>query len=148
MRAVVSLGANLGDPRQQIHQAISELKEICRVNSLSTLIETEPIDAPGQPRYFNAIAIIETDLAPLDLLHHLQRIEQNGGRVRTVRNAARTIDLDLISFGELFLDSEELTLPHPRAHLRRFVLEPWLEIEPTAELPGYGSVRELLRTLE
>ncbi len=148
MRAVVSLGANLGDPRQQIHQAISEIKEICRVISLSTLIETEPIDAPGQPRYFNAIAIIETDLAPLDLLHHLQRIEQNGGRVRTVRNAARTIDLDLISFGELFLDSEELTLPHPRAHLRRFVLEPWLEIEPTAELPGYGSVRELLRTLE
>lgn len=148
MRAVVSLGANLGDPRQQIHQAISEIKEICRVISLSTLIETEPIDAPGQPRYFNAIVIIETDLAPLDLLHHLQRIEQNGGRVRTVRNAARTIDLDLISFGELFLDSEELTLPHPRAHLRRFVLEPWLEIEPTAELPGYGSVRELLRTLE
>lgn len=148
MRAVVSLGANLGDPRQQIHQAISEIKEICRVISLSTLIETEPIDAPGQPRYFNAIAIIETDLAPLDLLHHLQRIEQNGGRVRTIRNAARTIDLDLISFGELFLDSEELTLPHPRAHLRRFVLEPWLEIEPTAELPGYGSVRELLRTLE
>lgn len=148
MRAVVSLGANLGDPHQQIHQAISEIKEICRVISFSTLIETEPIDAPGQPRYINAIAIIETDLAPLDLLHHLQRIEQNGGRVRTVRNAARTIDLDLISVGQLFLDSEELTLPHPRAHLRRFVLEPWLEIEPDAELPGYGSVRELLRTLE
>ena len=148
MKAVIALGANLANPQEQIQDAIDLLSENFFVVSVSQLRETEPVDAPGQPHYLNGIAIIESEIPPLDLLRKLLEIELAGGRKRSVKNAARTIDLDLIAYGEIFVDSPELTLPHPRAHLRKFVLEPWFEIEPNAVLPGYGPVRELLRTLE
>jgi 2-amino-4-hydroxy-6-hydroxymethyldihydropteridine diphosphokinase len=148
MKAVIALGANLGNPQEQIQDAIDLLSENFFVVSVSQLRETEPVDAPGQPHYLNGIAIIESEIPPLDLLRKLLEIELAGGRKRSVKNAARTIDLDLIAYGEIFVDSPELTLPHPRPHQRKFVLEPWFEIEPNAVLPGYGPVRELLRTLE
>ena len=148
MKAVIALGANLGNPQVQIKDAIDLLGENFLIVAVSQLRETEPVDAFGQPNYLNGVAIIESELPPLDLLRKLLEIEHLGGRLRSVKNAARTIDLDLIAYGEIFLDSPELTLPHPRAHRRKFVLEPWFEIDPNAVLPGYGPVRELLRTLE
>lgn len=148
MKAVIALGANIGNPHAQIAQALTELSETFVVTAISTLIETEPVDAPGQPNYINGIALIETELAPLDVLRKLQTIEEKGGRVRTSKNAARTIDLDLISYGELFVDSADLTLPHPRAHQRFFVLAPWVEVDPDGILPGYGRVAELLRSVQ
>ena len=115
--------------------------------AVSDIIQTEPVDAPGQPDYFNGVLVAEVEMGPMELLHLLQKIEEEGGRVRTTRNAARTIDLDLITLGDLTLESDALRLPHPRAHLRRFVLEPWLSIDSEAELPGRGSVAELLAGL-
>lgn len=148
MKAVIALGANLGNPQVQIKDAIDLLGENFLIVAVSQLRETEPVDAFGQPNYLNGVAIIESELPPLDLLRKLLEIEHLGGRLRSVKNAARTIDLDLIAYGEIFLDSPELTLPHPRAHRRKFVLEPWFEIDPNAVLPGYGPVSELLKTLE
>ena len=148
MKAVIALGANLGNPQVQIKDAIDLLGENFLIVAVSQLRETEPVDAFGQPNYLNGVAIIESELLPLDLLRKLLEIEHLGGRLRSVKNAARTIDLDLIAYGEIFLDSPELTLPHPRAHRRKFVLEPWFEIDPNAVLPGYGPVSELLKTLE
>ena len=148
MRAVISLGANLGEPRKQIEDAIDLLRKEFTIVAESQLRETEPVDAPGQPHYLNGVVIIESELLPLDLLRKLLEIELLGGRMRSIKNAARTIDLDLIAYGEIFIESTDLTLPHPRAHQRKFVLEPWYEIEPMATLPGYGSVKELLRRLQ
>ena len=148
MRAVISLGANLGEPRKQIEDAIDLLRKEFTIVAESQLHETEPVEAPGQPHYLNGVVIIESELLPLDLLRKLLEIELLGGRMRSIKNAARTIDLDLIAYGEIFIESTDLTLPHPRAHQRKFVLEPWYEIEPMATLPGYGPVKELLRRLQ
>jgi 2-amino-4-hydroxy-6-hydroxymethyldihydropteridine diphosphokinase len=148
VRAVISLGANLGEPRKQIEDAIDLLRKEFTIVAESQLRETEPVEAPGQPHYLNGVVIIESELLPLDLLRKLLEIELLGGRMRSIKNAARTIDLDLIAYGEIFIESADLTLPHPRAHQRKFVLEPWYEIEPMATLPGYGPVKELLRRLQ
>ncbi len=150
MKAVIALGANIGDSRRQINQSVEAIKKFAGVGSViavSSLYETEPVDAPGQPNFINAVLILETKERPLDLLKKLQKVENDLGRVRTGVNSPRTIDLDLITLGELFLDSQSLTLPHPRAHLRKFVLEPWAEIDPSGELPGYGSITKLLLEL-
>lgn len=148
MKVVISLGANLGDPRRQISLAIDSLREIMKVISVSTLIETEPFGvSDNQPNYINAVLIGESDSKPTDLMRALLEIENELGRVRSLPNAARTIDIDLIDFGGYFLDSDELVLPHPRAHERRFVLEPWCEIDPDGVLAGRGPIRELLSGL-
>ena len=147
MKAVIALGANLGDPVSQLENAVLEITKELFVISVSKFIETEPVDAPGQPKYFNGVLIAHTEMKPLDLLHLLQRIEKMGGRERSIQNAARTIDLDLISYGEIFLNTAELTLPHPRAHLRAFVLEPWASIDVDGVLPGHGEIKKLLATL-
>lgn len=147
MKAVIALGANLGDPVSQLENAVIEITKELFVISVSNFFETEPVDAPGQPKYFNGVLIAQTEMKPLDLLHLLQRIEKMGGRERSIPNAARTIDLDLISYGEIFLDTAELTLPHPRAHLRAFVLEPWASIDVDGVLPGHGEIKKLLAAL-
>ena len=95
----------------------------------------------------NAVAIIESDLPALELLHLLQGIEKSMGRIRVEKWGPRVIDLDLISYGSILSQAEELTLPHPRAHERRFVLEPWLEIDPEAHLLTHGLVSEILQQL-
>ena len=149
MKAVIALGANLGDPKRQISEAIDQIRDQIKVKSVSKLIETEPVGvADKQPNYINAILIGESELRPLDLMKVLSDIENKMGRFRSFPNAARTIDIDIIDYGGLFLESPELTLPHPRAHLRRFVLAPWLEIEPDGELSGHGPIRQLLANLE
>jgi len=148
MKVVIALGANLGDPSKQISLAVDALRDLMVIKALSALYETEPFDVPDiQPMYINAVTVGECDLKPLDLMNELLAIESELGRQRTFVNAARTIDLDLIDYGGYFLESDALILPHPRAHLRRFVLEPWLEIEPDGILPGKGPIKELLAAL-
>jgi 2-amino-4-hydroxy-6-hydroxymethyldihydropteridine diphosphokinase len=149
MKAVIALGANLGDPKRQISEAIDQIRDQIKVKSVSKLIETEPVGvADKQPNYINAVLIGDSELRPLDLMKVLSDIEDKMGRFRSFPNAARTIDIDIIDYGGLFMESPELTLPHPRAHLRRFVLAPWLEIEPDGELSGHGPIRQLLANLE
>lgn len=147
MKAVIALGSNLGNRELNIDSAIAELAKIIEVTHLSTNHETDPVGGPEQPKYLNAIAIAETELEPEELLTAMLDIENKLGRKREVHWGPRTLDLDLITFGDEVIDSEFLVLPHPRAHERRFVLEPWLEIEPDAYIPGIGKVESILQRI-
>ena len=148
MKVVIALGANLGEPRTQVTRAIGELRKLLNVIAVSSFYETAPFGVPdSQPNYINAVLIGETEQKPLDLMKALLEVENSLGRTRSFQNAARLIDIDIIDLGGLFMESESLTLPHPRAHERRFVLEPWLEIDPSAHLPGRGPICELLAAL-
>lgn len=149
MKAVIALGANLGDPRKQVCLAIDALREILKIERVSALHETKPFAVPDvQPNYINAVLLGDSDHKPLDLMKALLEVEEGLGRIRSFQNAARVIDIDLIDFGGLFMESDELTLPHPRAHQRSFVLAPWLEIEPEAILAGKGPIKGLLAALD
>jgi 2-amino-4-hydroxy-6-hydroxymethyldihydropteridine diphosphokinase len=147
MKAVVALGANIGNPKEQMDLAISMLREATDVIAVSSYYTTKPVGGPKQPDYINAICILESDLPALDLLSVLHGIEKALGRERIERWGPRTIDLDLIQYGTLLSKADELELPHPRAHERRFVLEPWREIEPDAVLLTHGKISELLEQL-
>lgn len=147
MKVVIALGSNLGDRAENISRAVSELNKIIEVTHLSTIYETDPVGGPEQPDYLNAVLIGKSELDPADLLTKTLEIESALGRTREVRWGARTLDIDLIIAGDVVSNSEFLILPHPRAHERAFVLEPWLEIEPDAVLPGRGSVAALLSQL-
>ena len=147
MKAVVALGANIGNPSEQMNLAIAMLKEATEVIAISSFYTTKPVGGPEQPDYINAVCILESELPALDLLSLLQGIEKSLGRERIERWGPRTIDLDLIQYGSLLSKAEELELPHPRAHERRFVLEPWHEIEPDAVLLTHGKISELLAQL-
>ena len=147
MKAVIALGSNLGNRELNIDSAIAELAKIIEITHLSTNYETDPVGGPEQPKYLNAIAIAETELEPEELLTAMLDIENKLGRKREVHWGPRTLDLDLITFGDEVMDSEFLVLPHPRAHERRFVLEPWLEIEPDAYIPGIGKVESILQRI-
>ena len=147
MKAVIALGANIGSPREQMDVAIALLREATEVKAVSTYFVTKPVGGPEQPDYFNAVCILESELPALDLLAVLQGIEKSLGRERIVQWGPRTIDLDLIQYGSLLSAAAELELPHPRAHERRFVLEPWCEIEPDAILLTHGKISELLAQL-
>ena len=148
MRAVIALGSNLGDRESYIQSALKEMATFLTIERVSTLIETEPMGGPSQGDYLNAVVLGECELEAEELLKKLMEIEKNLGRVREEINGPRTIDLDIISMGDLVIQSENLSLPHPRAHLRRFVLEPWLEVDPEAQLVGRGSVKKLLRSIK
>ena len=147
MRVVIALGSNLGARELTIESAVSELAKIIEVTHLSTNHETDPVGGPEQPKYLNAVLIADSQLDPNELLVAMLEIESNLGRVREVHWGPRNIDLDLIIAEELVIETKELTLPHPRAHLRKFVLEPWLEIDPDAKIPGIGSVELILQRL-
>ena len=146
--AYVGLGANLGDPRVAIAGAIHALQQLpsTRVVRMSSLYRTAPIDAGGDD-YVNAVVALDTGLEPLALLDALQGIEAAHGRVRTFRNAPRTIDLDLLLYGDELIDEPGLVVPHPRLHERRFALEPLAELDPSLEIPGRGPVQALLAGL-
>jgi 2-amino-4-hydroxy-6-hydroxymethyldihydropteridine diphosphokinase len=147
MRAVIALGANIGNPQEQMDIAIALLRESLDVQAISKYYTTAPVGGPEQPDYLNAVLIAESELPASDLLALLHGVEKALGRERIERWGPRTIDLDLIQYGSILSYSDELTLPHPRAHERRFVLEPWLEIEPNALLLTHGKVSELLAQL-
>ena len=145
MRAVIALGSNLGNRELNIDSAIAELAKIIEISHLSTNHETDPVGGPEQPKYLNAVLIAETQLDPHELLISMLEIENKLGRKREIHWGPRTIDLDLIVVGDEVVVSDVLVLPHPRAHERKFVLEPWLEIDPTAQIPG-TFVRHLSST--
>ena len=147
MKAVVALGANIGDPREQMDLAIALLREATEVNAVSSYYLTKPVGGPQQPDYLNAVCILESELPATDLLALLHGIEKSMGRERNEKWGPRTIDLDLIQYGSLLSSADELQLPHPRAHERRFVLEPWCEIEPDAVLLTHGKISDLLAQL-
>ena len=146
MRAVISLGANIGEPKENLDLAISLLREATEVISVSSYLQTKPIGGPDQPDYLNAVAIVESELPAKDLLAVLNGIEAVMGRTREIHWGPRIIDLDLIQYGGLQVNDEKLTLPHPRAHERRFVLAPWFELEPEAILLTHGRISDLLNT--
>ena len=140
-RAFIALGANLEDPAAQVRAALADLTgcgDIALV-AASSLYRTAPIGADG-PDYINAVAAVDTPLPPAGLLSRLFAVEAHFGRTRSYRNAPRTLDLDLLLYDDQMLDGPELTLPHPRLHLRAFVLVPLAEIAPDLALPGRGSV--------
>lgn len=147
MRAVVALGANLEEPRKAVELAIELLKQSTDVIAISSMYETAPVGGPEQDNYINAVVTLESELPAADLLALLHGIEKSMGRVRKEHWGPRVIDLDLIQYGTLLSKSEELTLPHPRAHERRFVLEPWHEIDPEAILLTHGRIDQLLEQL-
>lgn len=148
--AVVALGANLGDRAETLADALRALAALPLTDEVraSDAIETVAVTAGGEdedaPRYLNAVALVRTRLAPSVLLRALHRIEADHGRVRRERWGDRTLDLDLIAYGEVTSTDARLTLPHPRAAERAFVLAPWAQLDPDAELPGEGRVADLL----
>jgi 2-amino-4-hydroxy-6-hydroxymethyldihydropteridine diphosphokinase len=152
VRAYVGLGANLGDREATIRRAVALLDELggVAVVGVSTLRETEPWGPVEQPRYLNGAAAVETALAPRELLDALLDVERRLGRDRAneQRWGPRTIDLDLLLYGDLVLDEPGLGVPHPRLHERRFALEPLVELTPDAVVPGRGTVAELIRALD
>jgi 2-amino-4-hydroxy-6-hydroxymethyldihydropteridine diphosphokinase len=144
--AYVALGANLGDPVVTVKAAIAALDGIAQSKRVATssLYRTAPVGLRHQPDFINAVAALETNLAPQALLDELFAIEQQFGRRRSVKNAPRTLDLDLLLHGAATLATPTLTLPHPRMHLRAFVLAPLAEIAPRIAVPGHGEVALLL----
>jgi 2-amino-4-hydroxy-6-hydroxymethyldihydropteridine diphosphokinase len=147
MKAVVALGANIGNPREQLDFAVAMLREATDVIAVSSYYTTAPVGGPEQPDYINAVCILESELPAADLLALLHGIEKALGRERIEKWGPRTIDCDLIQYGSLLSSADELILPHPRAHERRFVLEPWREIEPDAILLTHGKISQLLEQL-
>jgi 2-amino-4-hydroxy-6-hydroxymethyldihydropteridine diphosphokinase len=143
--ACVGLGANLGDARAAVLSARDALAALpgTRLRAFSSLYRSAPVDAAG-PDFVNAVAVLETRLSPQQLLAELQRIEAAHGRQRPWRNAPRTLDLDLLLYGEQRVDSPALVVPHPRLHERAFALLPLVEVMPAAVIPGIGPARDCI----
>ncbi|MFJ6788949.1 2-amino-4-hydroxy-6-hydroxymethyldihydropteridine diphosphokinase [Streptomyces angustmyceticus] len=150
-RAVISLGSNLGNRLETLQGAVDALEDTpgLRVKAVSPVYETEPwgVDPGSQPAYFNAVVLIKTTLPPASLLERGHAIEEAFERVRDEQWGPRTIDVDIVAYQDVLSDDPRLTLPHPRAHQRAFVLAPWYDIEPEAEVPGHGAVAALLSAL-
>jgi 2-amino-4-hydroxy-6-hydroxymethyldihydropteridine diphosphokinase len=144
--AFIGLGANLERPVEQVRQAILELDAIARTQLLvaSSLYRSAPVGYADQPDFINAVAKLSTQLSPRELLDALHEIENRHGRRRSIRNAPRTLDLDLLLYGARTLDEQGLVVPHPRMHERAFVLLPLAEIAPDARLPGCAPLSQLL----
>jgi 2-amino-4-hydroxy-6-hydroxymethyldihydropteridine diphosphokinase len=146
-RAYVGLGANLGDRERTLHDAVAALgsEEGIDVVSVSTLRETEPVGVGEQPLFLNGAAALDTTLGAAELLDRLLAVEQRFGRVRVSgEHGPRTLDLDLLLYGDEQIEEPGLTVPHPRLHERRFVLEPLAELDPGLVVPGRGPVEALL----
>jgi 2-amino-4-hydroxy-6-hydroxymethyldihydropteridine diphosphokinase len=144
--AFIGLGSNLENPAAQLQSALRDLGRMPQTEVLaqSSFYRSAPVGYLDQPDFCNAVAKLSTGLAPHQLLQQLLEIEHAHGRERTFRNAPRTLDLDVLLYGELQLDEPGLTLPHPQMHLRAFVLQPLLEIAPDCVVPGQGAVESLL----
>ena len=142
--ATIGLGANLNDPAAQVEYALAELDRLpaTRLLARSSLYASAPVGYVDQPDFINAVAQVETSLAPRALLAALLDIEHRHGRERSFRNAPRTLDLDLLLYGDAHFHEEGLTLPHPRMHERAFVLLPLLEIAPATAIPGRGRAAD------
>lgn len=150
MKATIGLGSNMGDRFSYLQQALDSLNTVTgvQVHSVSPVYETDPVGGPEQENYLNAVAVLKTVLTPHQLLAETQQIEQEANRQRNERWGPRTLDLDLLAMDSEVVSTEDLDLPHPRAHERGFVLLPWSMLEPDYLLPGYGSVADLLTRVD
>lgn len=154
VRAILALGGNLGDRKGNIKSAVRALKaaEGVKVIAKSPLVESHAVTASGvdktRPNYLNGVIEIETDLKPGALLDLVRAIERDHGRVRLERWGSRTLDIDIITYGSLIKAGKRLTLPHPRAFERAFVVVPWALMSADAVLPGHGSVAALAANLQ
>jgi 2-amino-4-hydroxy-6-hydroxymethyldihydropteridine diphosphokinase len=148
--AFVGIGSNLGDREDNLRRAVELLtvEDGVDVTAVSEIRETEPVGPVEQGPFLNGAVRIETDLGPRELLERLLAVEQRLGRVREERWGPRTIDLDLLLYGDEVLDEPGLTVPHPRLHERRFALEPLADLAPSLEIPGRGPISVLLAELE
>jgi 2-amino-4-hydroxy-6-hydroxymethyldihydropteridine diphosphokinase len=147
---VLALGSNLGDRFANLQGALHSLADTPHVHlvAVSPVYETTPVGGPADaPDFLNAVVTLDTTLRSAQLLDRLHAIEEAFGRIRAARNDPRTLDLDLITLGSRRVSTDELTLPHPRASQRPFVLQPWLDIDPAADIPGEGAVADLLAKL-
>ncbi|OIV38920.1 2-amino-4-hydroxy-6-hydroxymethyldihydropteridine diphosphokinase [Mangrovactinospora gilvigrisea] len=150
-RAVLALGANLGNRLENLQGAVDALEDTpgVRVKAVSAVYETEPLGGPDeQPAFFNAVVLLKTTLPASALLERANAIEDAYGRVREERWGPRTLDVDIINFDGRTSEDARLTLPHPRAHERAFVLVPWLDADPMAELPGHGPIKDLAAAVD
>lgn len=147
-RAVLSLGSNLGNRLETLQGAVDALEDTpgVRIKAVSPVYETEPwgVEPGSQPTYLNAVVVLKTTLPPSSLLERAHAVEEAFDRVRDERWGARTIDVDIVAYADVVSDDPVLTLPHPHAHERAFVLAPWHDVEPEAQLPGRGPVAQLL----
>lgn len=150
VRAFVGLGSNLGAPAQYIHDAVKALNALpgTRLIRVSSLYRTAPIGKTDQPDFCNAVAEIETCLSSRELLQHMLVVEQRQGRVRGERNGPRTLDLDLLMYGNEVVRTNDLEIPHPRMHERAFVMVPLAEIAADVVVPGQGCARDLAQRLQ
>jgi 2-amino-4-hydroxy-6-hydroxymethyldihydropteridine diphosphokinase len=145
-RAALALGSNLGDRVGLLQGAVDALLAVPGIEAVavSPVYATDPVGGPAdQPEYLNAVLVVDTDLEPLDLLRHCHDVERAAGRERSVRWAARTLDVDLLAVGATTWADDDLRLPHPRAHERAFVLVPWADVDPDFVLPGHGRLAGL-----
>ncbi|WP_200263620.1 2-amino-4-hydroxy-6-hydroxymethyldihydropteridine diphosphokinase [Streptomyces sp. HSG2] len=146
--AVLSLGSNLGNRLETLQGAVDALEDTpgVRVKRVSPVYETEPwgVEPGSQPTYFNAVVLLRTTLPPSSLLERAQAVEEAFHRVRDEQWGARTLDVDIVAYADVVSEDPRLTLPHPRAHERAFVLAPWRDLDPEAALPGRGTVTDLL----
>jgi len=143
-RAFVGVGANLGDREETIRAAVAALPGVVGVSQLR---ETDPVGVVDQPPFLNGAVALETELSPRELLDALLAVEREHGRERRERWGPRTIDLDLLLYGDATIDEQGLTVPHPRLHERRFALEPLLDLDPELAIPGRGRVVDVLAGL-
>jgi 2-amino-4-hydroxy-6-hydroxymethyldihydropteridine diphosphokinase len=150
VKAFIGVGSNLSDPILQVQRAIREIDEIAETTlvNVSSLYESAPIGFAGQNAFINAVVEVETALTPQQLMRALLDIEAWHHRVRAEKNGPRTLDLDILLFSDRQLDSEDVTLPHARAHERAFVLLPLLELAPDIFIPGRGLARQFLPAVQ
>jgi 2-amino-4-hydroxy-6-hydroxymethyldihydropteridine diphosphokinase len=149
-RAALGLGSNLGESFETLQGAVDSLLATPELKAVgvSHVYETEPVGGPDQLAYLNAVLVVDTTLSPRSLLERAQAVEDAFGRVREERWGPRTLDVDLLAVGDKVTDEEDLTLPHPRARERAFVLVPWSDVDPTFHLAGQGTVANLAAGLD
>jgi 2-amino-4-hydroxy-6-hydroxymethyldihydropteridine diphosphokinase len=141
----LSLGSNLGDRLDHLQKAIESLEDFGHVKKISSVYETDPWGYEDQPAFYNQVAMIETELEPLELLHDIKQVELKMGRTPTFRYGPRVIDIDILLFDDIVFTKPELTIPHPEMKNRAFVLVPLLEIAPLLSIPGEkASIKNLL----
>jgi 2-amino-4-hydroxy-6-hydroxymethyldihydropteridine diphosphokinase len=146
VKAAIALGSNLDGPEARVRQGFAQIAALPQTWMLarSELYRTAPVGYADQPPFINACALVDTRLAPRELLDALLEIERRNGRVREIPNGPRTLDLDIVLYGGATIDEPGLCIPHPRAHQRAFVLAPLLDVWPDAAIPGHGSARDCL----
>ena len=149
VESYIGIGSNLGNKEENIRKAIKLIRNKSKILKISSLYKTEPVGYKGQDNFLNAVVLVETELSAKDLLLFLQSIEKELKRVKTVKNGPRTIDLDILFYNNLILDNKDLIIPHPRLHERKFVLVPFVQINPNFVHPIFKkSITELYSELD